>query len=160
MMELQHRVEISRRVQAPPSAVWEVVTDLSRAEEWLSQVVDLQVITPGPYAVGTRWRETRRMMGRSETQELVVVENDPGRRTVVEALDGSTRYRTTLILESLDASASTLLTARFGANVADPTRLQRLALTVMGPLGTMLTEKSLRTELDDIARAAESLDRP
>lgn len=166
---MQHEVEISRQVQAPPAAVWEVITDLSRAQERLSQVTALQVLTPGPYALGTRWRETRRMMGSSETQELVVVENDPLRSTVVEALDGSTRYRTVLTLEPQDASGSsaveadeatcTLLGIRFGADVTDPGRLQRLALKVIGPLGTKLTEKSLRTELEDMAAAAEQLAR-
>lgn len=156
---MAHEVTISRRVPAPPAVVWEVITDLDQAQRRLSQVTDLQVITDGPYAVGTRWRETRRMMGASDTQELVVVENDPLRRTVTEAVDASTTYRTELLLESLDESAGTLLTLTFSATVDDPTRLQRLALRVVGPLGLKLTERSLRTELDDIAAAAEQLQR-
>lgn len=159
MEHRQHSVELSRRIQATPEAVWEVLTDLDRAQERLSQVTHLHVITDGPYALGTRWRETRRMMGASDTQELVVVDNDPVRSTTTEAVDGGTRYRTTLRLEGLDESGATLLTVRFSADVADPTRLQRLALRVVGPLGLKLTEKSLRTELDDIAAAAEALGR-
>ena len=156
---MDHRVTLSRRVSAPPAAVWEVLTDLDRAVERLSQVTELHVVSDGPYAVGTRWRETRRIMGASETQEMVVVQNDPLRRTVTEAVDGSTRYRTTLLVESMDDASGTLLTVTFEAHVTDPGRLQRLALKVVGPLGTKLTEKSLRTELDDIARAAEELAR-
>ncbi len=156
---MTHEVTLSRRVSAPPEAVWEVLTDLDQAVRRLSQLTDLRVITAGPYALGTRWRETRRMMGASETQEMVVVDNDPLRRTVLEAVDSSTTYRTSFLLESLDGSAATLLTLSFGAEVADPTRLQRLALRVVGPLGLKLTEKSLRTELDDIATAAEQLHR-
>lgn len=153
----QHLVELSRRVAASPAAVWEVITDLDHAQERLSQVTALHVITAGPYAVGTRWRETRRMMGASDTQELVVVANDPLRSTTLEAVDGGTRYTTSLRLESLDDAAATLVTVRFSADIADPGRLQRLALKVVGPLGLKLTEKSLRTELDDIAAAAEAL---
>ncbi|SOC57266.1 SRPBCC family protein [Ornithinimicrobium cerasi] len=159
MDQPQHRVELSRRIQAPPAAVWEVLTDLDRAQERLSQVTHLHVITDGPYALGTRWRETRRMMGASDTQEMTVVENDPLRSTTTEAVDGGTRYRTTLLLEPLEESGATLLSVRFSADVADPNRLQRLALRVVGPLGLKLTEKSLRTELDDIAAAAEALHR-
>lgn len=156
---MTHEVTLSRRVSAPPEAVWEVLTDLDQAVRRLSQLTDLRVLTDGPYAVGTRWRETRRMMGASETQEMVVVDNDPLRRTVLEAVDASTTYRSSFLLESLDGSAATLLTLSFAAEVADPTRLQRLALRVVGPLGIKLTEKSLRTELDDIATAAEQLHR-
>ncbi|AXH96276.1 SRPBCC family protein [Ornithinimicrobium avium] len=154
---MSHEVTLSRRIPAPPAVVWEVITDLDQAQRRLSQVTDLHVITDGPYAVGTRWRETRRMMGASDTQELVVVENDPLRRTVTETVDASTTYRTTLLLESLDESAGTLLTATFQATVDDPSRLQRLALRVVGPLGLKLTERSIRTELDDIAAAAAQL---
>lgn len=156
---MTHEVTLSRRIAAPPAVVWEVLTDLDQAQRRLSQVTDLQVISDGPYAVGTRWRETRRMMGASDTQELVVVENDPLRRTVTAAVDASTTYRTTMLLESLDESAATLLTVTFTASVDDPTRLQRLALSVVGPLGLKLTERSIRVELDDIAAAAEQLHR-
>ncbi|MFK5647576.1 SRPBCC family protein [Ornithinimicrobium sp. LYQ121] len=152
-----HEVRLSRRIAAPPADVWQVLTDLDLATSRLSQVTELHQITGGPYAVGTRWRETRRMMGASDTQEIVVVENDPLRRTVTEAVDGATRYRTTILLESLDDAVATLVTVTFSAAVTDPSRLQRLALRVVAPLGLKLTEKSLRTELDDIARAAESL---
>lgn len=152
-----HRVELSRRIAAPPAAVWEVITDLAHAQERLSQITSLHVITAGPYALGTRWRETRRMMGASDIQELTVVANDPLRSTTVESLDDGTRYTTVMTLESLDGAAATLLTLTFAADVADPSRLQRLALRVVGPLGLKLTEKALRTELDDIASAAEAL---
>lgn len=156
---MAHQVTLSRRVAAPPEAVWEVLTDLDQSVRRLSQVTELRVLSAGPYAIGTRWRETRRMMGASDTQEMLVVDNDPLRRTVLEAVDGSTTYRTTFVLESLDGSAATLVTLTFAAQVADPTRLQRLAVRVVGPLGLKLTEKSLRTELDDIAAAAEQLHR-
>lgn len=152
-----HEVDVQRRIAAPPEAVWEVLTDLDRAQERLSQVTALHQMTPGPYAIGTRWRETRRMMGASDTQEQLVVENDPLRRTVTEAVDGGTRYRTELTLEPVDGGSATVLALRFSATTTDPTALHRLALKVVGPLGLKLTEKSLRTELDDIAKAAEAL---
>ncbi|WP_192796669.1 SRPBCC family protein [Serinicoccus kebangsaanensis] len=155
-----HEVEVSRRVQASPAAVWEVITDLEHAQERLSQVTDLHVITPGPYAVGTGWRETRRMMGSTDTQELWVVDNDPERRTEIEARSGNTTFRTVLRLEPLEEGGATHLSVRFSASTTDPNALQRLAVRVVGPLGLKLTERALRTELDDIAAAAQELADP
>lgn len=155
-----HEVTVARRVEASAAAVWEVLTDLDVAADRLSQVVELEVLTTGPYEVGTRWRETRRMLGRSETQEMTVVENDPERRTVTEAVDGGTRYRTEISLAALDGGRATQLTIRFLAwATGDPSRLQRLALTVVGPLARTLSEKTMRTELDDIAAAAQAINR-
>lgn len=151
-----HEMGVDRRVEAPPEVVWGVVTDLDHAAEHLSQVSELRLLTHGPYSVGTGWRETRRMMGRTETQEMWVVANDPGRRTVTEARQGGARYRTEITLEPLDDGAATRLSVHFAARTADPSRLERLALKVVGPLGLRLTERTLRTELDDIARAAEA----
>ena len=159
-MSQVHEVTVQRRIQATPEAVWEVLTDLDHAVARLSQVTELHRITPDPYDVGTRWRETRRMLGSSESQELEVVESVPLRRTVTEAVDGGTTYRTTMVLESLDDAVATLVTATFSATtVGDQTGLRRLALRVIGPLGLKLTEKSIRTELEDIAAAAEQIDR-
>ena len=153
-----HEVSVARRVEASPTAVWHVITDLDHAQERLSQVTDLHVITTGPYAVGTGWRETRRMMGASDTQEIWVVDNDPERRTETEARSRNTVFRTVLELEPLEEGAATQLSIRFSAGTTDPNALQRLALRVVGPLGLKMTEKALRTELADIAAAAEALD--
>lgn len=152
-----HEVWATHRIEATPEAVWEVITDLEHAQERLSQVTDLHIITTGPYALGTGWRETRRMMGSSDTQELWVVENDPCRRTVTEARQGRTTYRSVLTMEPLEGGAATQLSVRFSASTAEPSALHGLAVTVVGPLGKTLTQRALRTELHDIAVAAQGL---
>lgn len=156
MAEHSQHVTVQRRVEAAPEDVWAIVTDLEHAVEHLSQVSGLRRLTDGPYAIGTGWRETRRMMGRTETQELWVVENDPGRRTVTEATHGSTRYRTEIALDPVDDGAATQVSVHFSGHGPEPSGLGRVALKVMGPLAQRMTERTLRTELDDIARAAEA----
>lgn len=156
MAEHSQEVTVGRRVQAAPEHVWAVITDLDHAAETLTQITELRRLTDGPYAIGTGWRETRRMMGRTETQELWVVENDPPRRTVTEARHAGTRYRTELALEPLDDGAATQLSMRFSGSGPEPVGLGRVAFKVLGPLALRLTERTLRTELDDIARAAEA----
>ena len=56
-----HRIDLERLVQARVERVWEVLTDVAHADQTLSGV---ELITEGPYRVGTRWRETRRMFGK------------------------------------------------------------------------------------------------
>lgn len=155
----EQRLRLSRQVQASPEQLWTVLTDLDHAVENLSQVTEIHLITAGPYAVGTGWRERRRMLGASDSQEQWVVENDPKRRTVLESASGSNRYRTTITLDPLDDGAATQLTLIFEAISSRPGALQRVAMKVIGPLGTTLTERALRTELNDIAEAAEGLAR-
>jgi uncharacterized protein YndB with AHSA1/START domain len=49
-------VAVSRVVESPVSAVWQVFTDLNRRRSWLSAVTHVEVSTPGPFGAGTRWR--------------------------------------------------------------------------------------------------------
>lgn len=149
-----HQMTLERQVAADPAAVWAVLTDLDGAEATLSGVTAIEVLTEGPYAVGTTWRETRTMMGRSETQEMTVTEVHKQHGTVVAASQGGVDYRTEFTLAPSDTG--TLLTMTFGAEQPRAGRVARLAGAVLGRLGLRVARKAMRTDLDDIARAAES----
>ena len=73
------KIGIARHVDAPVQRVWDLATDLERAPTTLSGVTRVEVLTDGPFAVGTRWRETRTMFGReaSEVLEVTAVEDEP-----------------------------------------------------------------------------------
>ncbi len=150
-----HQLTVGRRIEATPAQVWSVITDLDRAEQVLSGVSRVQLMTDGPYAVGTRWRETRRMFGREATLEMWVADNDPLRRTVVEASSGATDYRTEFTLTPVGERA-TALSLAFGVETPDPGAVQKLLWRVAGGLGAKATRKALEQDLDDIAAAAES----
>jgi hypothetical protein len=132
--------------------VWEVVTDIRRAPEVLSGVVSVELMTDGPYALGTRWRETRRMLGRETTEEMWVVANDPGRRTEVAASSSGTDYRTVFTLTPDDGA--TELTVTFSGRTPEPSAVQRLTEKVFGRLGTAVVRKVLEQDLADIAAAS------
>lgn len=148
-----HHVQVEREIAASPETVWGVITDLDHAAETLNGVTRVEVLTDAPYAVGTRWRETRRMMGREETQELHVTEAEPPRRTTVEAESGGVHYVSTFTLTPTASGTHLLMT--FAGSQPQPSGLQRLAWTVFGRLGLRLTRRMMARDLDDIARRAE-----
>lgn len=153
-----HEVTLSRRIDASPERVWQVLTDLKHAPDVLSGVVSVELLTDGPYAVGTRWRETRSMMGRKATEEMWVVDSDPHRRTEVAASSGGADYRTVFTLTP--AGEATELTMVFGAHTPEPTGVQKLLLKAFGNLGVKVTRKVMETDLADIASAAERSGEP
>jgi hypothetical protein len=160
----QQTLRLRRTIDAGTAAVWDVLTDLTRAPQRLSGVTSVQIMTPGPYAVGTRWRETRTFFGRPSTEEMWVRDNHPLRRTVVEAGQGDTTYRTVWELiaagevDDEGRSDTTELTVAFTGTVSD-SPLNRAAMSVLGPLGLRATRRSLEKDLDDIADAARQLHR-
>ncbi|MCE0487490.1 SRPBCC family protein [Ornithinimicrobium sediminis] len=149
-----HSLTVRRTVHAPVEQVWAVLTDLDHAEERLTNVTGVRVLTDGPYAVGTRWRETRKMLGVETTEEMWVAENDPLRSTVIEASSGGTDYRTVFTLKPL-GERSTELTMQFsGENGDAPTGVRKALGKAMGSLGLRLTRRTIERDLDDIAAAA------
>lgn len=69
-----HSITVSGTISAPRERVWRVLTDLDNAPTLIPSITSVERLTDGPYAAGTRWRETRTMLGRTETHELEVAE--------------------------------------------------------------------------------------
>ena len=151
-----HSITVSGTVAARPERVWRVLTDLDHATTTIPSITAVERLTEGPYDVGTRWRETRTMLGRTETQELEVAEAVPEVRTVVSSVAEGVFYTTTMELNP--QGGGTLLTITFAADQPGASRLQRVLWTVMGPLGAAFTRRMLRRELAEIRIAATNAD--
>lgn len=145
-------ITVSSSIAASRDRVWKVLTDLDNAATLIPSIKAVERLTDGPYAVGTRWRETRTMLGRTETHELEVAEAVEPERTVVTAFTDGVRYTTTMLLD--EDPVGTRLTVTFGADQPDATLAQRVMWTLMGPIGAMFTRKALNQELQEIRQAA------
>lgn len=143
---------VSRDVSAPVERVWAIITDLEQSPSVIGAIESVEVHTEAGFGVGTRWTETRTMMGRTASETMEVTAVDPGRSYVVEATSGTTRYRSEFRVEA--AGDGTALTMTFGAT-SSTVGAKILAATI-GRLFAGMTRKALAADLDDIAQAAES----
>ena len=145
-------VEVRRHVAAPVERVWALATDLEGSPRVVRGIEAVEVLTPGPFGVGTRWRETRRVFGRSATEEMTVTAVEPHRSYVTEASGPGVLYVSTLAFAPADGGG-TDVTATFGARPT--TTVARVLGAVAAPLGRRAIAKALEQDLDDIAVAAE-----
>jgi carbon monoxide dehydrogenase subunit G len=152
---MDHKTSLTQHINAPADKVWAVISDIPGSAATLSGIDAIQMLTDGPYAEGTRWKETRTMMGRSETVEMWVSQADPPRSTTVKALQGGADYTTRFALAERDGGTD--LTLTFGAEVLKPTRLSKVLMAVFGPVGMRITRRALARDLAEIAAKAESL---
>lgn len=78
---------VERRVAAPVDTVWRLLTEPESAARVRGagedSAVAVETLTPGPFGVGSRWRETRRGRGRAVVLESRVTRCVPGERHVV-----------------------------------------------------------------------------
>ncbi|KSU78604.1 Carbon monoxide dehydrogenase subunit G [Pseudarthrobacter enclensis] len=152
---MDQSLSLTQHIQASPQTVWSVITDIEGAPATLSGVESVQLLTDGPYGAGTRWRETRKMFGRSETVEMWVDQAEPPRSTVVRANQGGADYSTRFSLVPRDGGTD--LTLTFGARMSSPTAAGRLMAALLGRVGMAASRKALARDLAEIAAKAESL---
>ncbi|MFC8038820.1 SRPBCC family protein [Paenarthrobacter sp. NPDC057355] len=152
---MEHTTTLTQHVNAVPEKVWAVISDIPGSAGTLSGIHSIQMLSKGPYGEGTRWKETRTMMGRQETVEMWVSQSDPPRRTTVKALQGGADYTTRFDL--VERGGGTDLTLTFGAEVIKPTLLSRIGMALFGKIGMGITRKALGKDLAEIAAKAESL---
>lgn len=152
---MDHTVSLTQHINASLEKVWSVISDIPGSAATLSGVQSVQMLSEGPYGVGTRWKETRTMMGRTETVEMWVTQSDAPHSTTVKALQDGADYTSRMVLDERDGGTD--LTLTFGAELANPSRLTRLGMAIFGRLGLRMTRKALAKDLTEIASKAQSL---
>lgn len=100
-------------IDAPVERVFDALTQLEHAHDWMPNLVSVEKLTPGAFGVGTRWRETRKVFGKAASEEFEVTALEPNRRLdlFVDGRKGSSKrgeYRFRYDLEPM--ASRTVLT--------------------------------------------------
>jgi uncharacterized protein YndB with AHSA1/START domain len=80
------RFEVEIDIDRPPEAVFALLTDISRLPEWQESAISAEA--EGSVAVGSRIRETRRLMGREFRVVHEVTAHDPPHRFDIRSIEG------------------------------------------------------------------------
>jgi carbon monoxide dehydrogenase subunit G len=84
MSRAEHTVTIRRR----PDQVFAFLTDPDNTPMWQATVLEVERLSDSPIAVGSRFVDVRRFLGKSFTSTFEVVELDAPRRSAVEVVEG------------------------------------------------------------------------
>ena len=145
-------ITVRKEVHAPVDRVFDVFSDLDRAEERITGTVKLEKLTGGPVGVGTRFRETRVMFKREATEEMEFVGFEPGQSYTVACDSCGCHYETTYSFNA-DGNGNTQVECAFGNTPV--TFMARL----MSPLGKMMSgslKKCLEKDMDELKAVAEA----
>ncbi|WP_250028280.1 SRPBCC family protein [Paractinoplanes maris] len=149
-------VVVTRLIDAPVAAVWQVFTDLSRRREWLTAVTRVEVRSHGPFGAGTVWRETRGMADGGEvTEEFRVRECDVPEKFVVTSPGIGADYRMTYSFVPVKSGrhrGGTMVTVKQEGSATAPAG--RILALIFGGLAAETAEGALRRDLDDLAAVA------
>jgi len=84
-------IRLAETIRAPIEKVFALANDIDRAEEWLPAGVKIEKLTEGPTRAGSRYRETRRVLGRLDTEIYEGTDYDPphGSEVVADGTKGT-----------------------------------------------------------------------
>jgi uncharacterized membrane protein len=144
------QIAISAAVDAPLDVAFATALDIANWPQFMSAIRSVELLTPGPPAVGTRFRETRVMFGRAASEEMTVAELEPPRRLALTAFNHGTAYRAEHRFESVGAATRVELVFE-GRPVTLAARLfMPLGLLFMGSV-----RRQLEADLADLKRETE-----
>ena len=142
---------VEKDIAAPVERVFETLSDIPNADETISGITKIEMLSDGPVGVGTRWRETRVMFGKQATEEMEITEFNPNKNYVVEAESMGCHYRTDIRFQ--ESELGTKVEMEFGAKPI--TFFAKLMTPVSWMMrGTMA--KCLNKDLDDCKLVCES----
>ena len=147
-------IEVSRPVDAPAETVWAVLTDIPAAAHTVGGIVSVEPLTPGPYAPGYRWRETRRRLGMPSAEEKMATVVEAPQTTTVVAENGGTEYRWAYRI--IPRGNACELAVNHTAETRHAPAAANVVNAVFGPLAERSTRRALEQDLADIAAAAEA----
>lgn len=146
MVRVEHEVVVNR----PVEEVFDYLTNIEALGEWQSSVVDARRVTDGPVRIGTRFIESRHVMGRSIESTVEVAEHAVPDRFTVRVLDGPVRFTVTHVFERLDGSTRLTVHAE-----GEP---HGLAARLAGPMIAQRAKREFETDFDRLKQLLESRD--
>lgn len=143
-------LKIEHKCAAPPERVFAVATDFANMTDHLSGVTKVEMLTGGPVAVGTRFRETRVMFGKEATEEMTVTALQPPRSYTMEALSCGVHYKS--ILDFLPDGGGTRIVMTITAT--PQTVMTKITGPLMGFLMKGAMKKAMLKDFADLDAAA------
>lgn len=107
-------VRVSQDIGAPLDSVFELFTDIEHGPRRVSGIKKVEMMTFGPLRLGSRWNETREVLGRLDDAEMEITAFERNHSYTITHHKGGVRIDTMFTFESIDTG--TRVSIEFGLN--------------------------------------------
>ncbi len=145
-------VKCELSINAPVDEVFNRATDFGSLADMVGGITKVEVLTQGPTAVGTKFRETRVIFGKTATETMEVTAIEPSRMIELSAESCGNRYRTVHTFEP-NGDGETLV--KLNMHCTPMTAGAKIMGAVMTPLMKGTMRKLLENDMADLKRACE-----
>jgi uncharacterized membrane protein len=143
-------IKVSKDINAPIERVFDVFTDLEQAANRIAGINKVEILSDVKQGKGTRWRETRTMMGREATEVMEISAFNPHQSYEVTAASRGMEYHT--IYTFTPQGDAIRVEMVFSGK---PTSLLAKMMTPLGVLMQGTARKALEADMEDLKRVCE-----
>ena len=144
-------VTVDTQVAAPVERVFEVFTDLEHGAERVSSIQKIEVLTTSGFKLGTRWLETREVLGQSDSAEMEVTAFERNRTYTITHHKAGTRIDTVFTFEPFEDGTKVRIEFGLETHGLPPGLLAPLAWASAGTVRDVLSR--------DLADLKESMEK-
>ena len=146
-------INVSHEIAADPSKVWSIAVAM---DDWVDVIEACELVERlddgSGFGLGTKWRETRKMFGKSATEEMEVVEFVEGSHYATFAESHGSKYHSEIRVTPTDKGC----TLSMGFRGEAQSTMAKVMDATLGRLFLGAARKALKKDLADIGAAAEA----
>jgi uncharacterized protein YndB with AHSA1/START domain len=147
-------IKVSTEINAPVQKVFAAFTDIEHGAEHVSAIKKIDILSPGPLNIGTRWLETREVLGRLDDAEMEVTAFERNRTYTLTHHKGGVRIDSVFTFEPVPAGTKVSIEFEMNNQGLPPGLLLPLEWAIAGKVRHALTD-----DLDDLKQAIEQVAR-
>ena len=144
-------ITVSDRIAAPVEEVFAQFTNIEQgAAGHVSGIKKIEMLTPGPVRLGTRWRETRDVMGVADSADMEITSFERNRTYTITHHKAGLQIATTFWFEPLEAGTRVTVEFELERGGVPPGLLAPLGWAIAGKVARVLSH-----DLADFKRTIE-----
>jgi carbon monoxide dehydrogenase subunit G len=146
-------IEVQVTINGPGEAVWEVITDIENATETISGIEQVEVLEkPENGLIGLKWRETRKLFGKTATEEMWITDAAANEFYKTRAESHGCVYITTMSISGSNGGSSLTMSHQINPQAL----IAKLMSPLMGFIFNRVIRKVILQDLNDIKAAVEN----
>jgi uncharacterized protein YndB with AHSA1/START domain len=147
-------VKVSSRIAAPVERVFQILTDIEHGPEHVSGIKKIERLTPGGFSLGTRWRETREILGRLDDAEMEVTAFELNRTYTITHHKAGIRIDAHFTFEPVTDGTTVSIEFGLGHQGLPPGLLSPLEWAIASRVRDVLTHDlaDLKDSIEKVAR--------
>jgi uncharacterized protein YndB with AHSA1/START domain len=132
-------ITVSRDIAAPVDRVFAMFTDIEHGHEHVSGIKKVEMMTFGPLRLGSKWSETREVMGRLDDAEMEITAYEHNKAYTITHHKGGVRIDTAFTFEPV--ATGTRVSVEFALNPQGlpPALLSPLEWAIAGKVRDVLS---------------------